>query len=262
MYGFMLFLGIVTAVLVGEQLCVRRGLDGQVYWRAVFYTLVFGLLGARLYHILHRLDYFISQPLEILAFWQGGLGIWGALFGGLSGFFLSTRKIGRTKSGGSSKLSTFISKDFLAYLDIFAVCAPLAQAIGRWGNYFNKELFGYPTNLPWGIYIPPQLRPEQFKYYDTFHPLFLYESALNLILFGLLFAVYGRQNRKKTASASGSFALIYLAGYSFIRFALEFLRADSWKFLNFHVASIVSLITLISILFMFTKVWKHDRIKP
>jgi len=251
MYGFMLFLGILVAVLLGERLCVRRGLDKQVFWRAVFYTLVFGLLGARLYHVLHRLDYFTEYPLEILAFWRGGLGIWGAIFGGFFGFLLSTKKIGRAESGRSTKSPVSTSKNALAYLDVFAVCAPLAQAIGRWGNYFNKELFGYTTNLPWGIYIPPQLRPEQFKYYDTFHPLFLYESVLNLILFGLLFAIYSRQNLKKPASASGSFALIYLAGYSFIRFALEFLRPDSWKFLNFPVASIVALVVFLSSLTLF-----------
>ena len=251
MYGFMLFLGIFVAVLVGERLCVRRGLDKQIFWRAVFYTLVFGLLGARFYHVLHRLDYFTEHPLEILAFWQGGLGIWGAIFGGLLGLFLSTKKISRTEFRGSTKPHSFISKDVLAYLDIFAVCAPLAQAIGRWGNYFNKELFGSPTNLPWGIYIPPQLRPEQFKYYDTFHPLFFYESVLNLILFGLLFAVYGRQNRKKTAPASGSFGLIYLFGYSLSRFALEFLRPDPWKFLNFPVASIIALAVFLSSLTLF-----------
>ena len=251
MYGFCIFLGVFVAVLVGERLCVRRGLDKQVFWRAVFYALVFGLLGARLYHILHRLDYFTVHLLEIPAFWQGGLGIWGAIFGGLLGFFLSTRRISGSGSNKSTKSSVLISKDVLAYLDIFAVCAPLAQAIGRWGNYFNKELFGYPTNLPWGIYIPPQLRPEQFKYYDTFHPLFFYESVLNLILFGLLFAVYDRQNRKKTAPASGSFGLIYLFGYSLIRFALEFLRPDPWKFLNFPVASIIAFVVFLSSLTLF-----------
>jgi len=227
-------------------LCVRRGLDGQVFWRAVFYTLVFGLLGARLYHVLHRLDYFTEHPLEILAFWQGGLGIWGAIFAGLFGFFLSTRRISGSESNKSTISLVLVSKDVLAYLDIFAVCAPLAQAIGRWGNYFNKELFGYPTNLPWGIYIPPQLRPDQFKYYDTFHPLFLYESIMNLIIFGLLFTAYKRQNLKKTTLAPGSFALIYLAGYSFIRLALEFLRPDSWEFSNFPVASIIALVVFLS----------------
>ncbi len=244
----MLFLGIVVAVLLGERLCMRRGLDKQVFWRAVFYTLVFGLLGARLYHVFHQLAYFISRPLEVLAFWQGGLGIWGAIFGGLFGFFLSTGSLGRADSGGSIKSPASFSRDVLAYLDIFAVCAPLAQAIGRWGNYFNKELFGYPTNLPWGIYIPPQFRSEQFKYYATFHPLFLYESILNFILFGLLFTVYRRQSQKKKALAHGSYSLIYLFGYSLIRFALEFLRPDPWKFLNFPVASIVALAVFLSAL--------------
>lgn len=247
MYGLCIFLGIISAVLVGERLCKKRSLDVQTFWRIVFFALVFGLLGARLYHVLHRLDYFMGHPLEIFSFWQGGLGIWGAIFGGLFGFLLSTRKIGRAEFGVPTKRPTFIGKNGLAYLDIFAVCAPLAQAIGRWGNYFNKELFGRPTNLPWGIYIPPQLRLEQFKYYDTFHPLFLYESALNFILFGLLFAVYKSQSQDRKSLAPGSFALIYLFGYSLIRFALEFLRPDSWKFLNFPVASLISLLVMLTI---------------
>ncbi len=259
MYGLMLFLGILVAVLLGERLCMRRGLDGQVFWRAVFYTLVFGLLGARLYHVLHRLDYFTEHPLKIFAFWQGGLGIWGAIFGGFFGFLLSTRKIGGTKFGRSDKSGAFISRNALAYLDILAVCAPLAQAIGRWGNYFNKELFGYPTNLPWGIYIPPQLRPEQFKYYDTFHPLFLYESILNLILFGFLFVLYRDQKQKRNLLVFGSFSLIYLFGYSLVRLVLEFLRPESWKFQNFPVASLIScMIILVSVYFYGRLILKND----
>jgi len=212
------------ATLVGERLCKRRGLDLQIFWKAVFYALLLGLVGARLYHVIHRFDYFSQHSLEILAVWKGGLGIWGGIFGGLLGIFLSTRKTGK----------------LLEYIDVFAIGAPLAQAIGRWGNYFNRELFGYPTNLPWGIYIPKELRPSAFRYYDRFHSLFLYESILNLLLFVFLYRVYSRQRIAGTELSAGSVTMLYLAGYSVTRFFLEFMRPDPWRFFGIPTASLVS----------------------
>jgi phosphatidylglycerol:prolipoprotein diacylglycerol transferase len=233
MYGISLFLGIFLATLIGERLCKKRALDLQLFWRAVFYALLFGLLGARLYHVVHRIDYFAQHPLEIIAVWQGGLGIWGGILGGLLGLFLSTPKTGR----------------LFEYADVFAVCAPLAQAVGRLGNYFNKELFGYPTDLPWGIYIPQELRPSAFKYYDRFHPLFLYESLLNLLLFVVLYRFFDRRRAEGTKQKSGVVTLAYLAGYSFIRFFLEFLKPNVWSAFGFPVAGIVSLLVfLLSVL--------------
>jgi phosphatidylglycerol:prolipoprotein diacylglycerol transferase len=234
---------------MGERLCKKRDLDVQIYWRMVFFALVFGLVGARVYHVIHRLDYFLVNPREAFMVWQGGLGIWGAIFGGLLGLFLSTGKINKAKPTGLTKSAISTRNDVLAYLDIFAVCAPLAQAIGRWGNFFNKELFGFPTNLPWGIYIPPQLRPDVFKYYDYFHPLFLYESLLALLLFGLFYRFYARQGTRGTVLPRGSFVLLYLLGYALIRFSLEFFRLDPWKVQNFPVASLIS-VSVILIVFV------------
>lgn len=229
MYGFCLLLGIVLATLLGERLCKKRGLDVQIYWKAVFYGLLFGLLGARFYHVVHRFDYFIQRPLEMVAIWQGGLGIWGGIFGGLLGIFLSLRKTGK----------------LFVYADVLAASAPLAQAVGRWGNYFNHELFGYPTNLPWGIYIPQEFRPAAFKYYDHFHPLFLYESILDLLLFVFLYKVYGRRKIAGTKLPAGSVTILYLAGYSIVRFFLEFMRLDPWSLLGAPIASVVSVVVLI-----------------
>ncbi len=271
MYGFCIFLGIMCATLVGERLCKKHGLDAQVFWRMVFFALVFGLLGARLYHVIHRLDYFLVHPQEVFMVWQGGFGIWGAIFGGLFGLYLSSinlRKLGFAETRATVVGTKIVSsrKDAVSYLDIFAVCAPLAQAIGRWGNYFNKELFGFPTNLPWGIYIPPHLRPETFKYYDRFHPLFLYELLLSFGLFVLLYRIYSLQDvhsrqdgRSKQCQhfigwillPRGSFALLYLSGYAVIRFFLEFLRPNPWKVLNLPVASIVAIIVFSSSLTLF-----------
>lgn len=229
MYGICLFLGIFLATLIGEKLCKKSKLDLQVYWKAVFYALLFGLLSARVYHVIHRVDYFTQHPLEVIAVWHGGLGIWGGILGGLLGIYLSTRKTGK----------------LIEYADVFAVVAPLAQAIGRWGNYFNKELFGFPTKLPWGIYIPPELRPAVFKYYDHFHPLFLYESLLCLLLFVFLYRVYGRQKLLGKKLLDGNTAMLYLIGYSFVRFFLEFLRPDPWKILGIPTASLISFLVIL-----------------
>lgn len=257
--------------MVGERLCKRLGLDVQVFWRIVFFALVFGLLGARLYRVIHRLDYFLVHPQEVFMVWQGGLGIWGAIFGGLFGLYFSSINLGKagavkTRARVVSGWIFSTSRDVLVYLDIFAICAPLAQAIGRWGNYFNKELFGFPTNLPWGIYIPPHLRPETFRYYERFHPLFLYESLLSFGLFVLLYRIYslqdvhGRQDGGSKQSQHfigwillprGSFALLYLSGYAVIRFFLEFLRPNPWKVLNFPVASALAIIVFLSSLTLF-----------
>ena len=228
------------ATLIGEGLCKRDKLDVQIYWKTVFYALLFGLIGARLYHVIHLFDYFTQHPLEIIAVWQGGLGIWGGIFGGLLGLFISTKKIGK----------------LLAYTDVFAVVAPLAQAIGRWGNYFNKELFGYPANLPWGIYIPQELRPTAFKYYDRFHPLFLYESILDLLLFILLYKVYSRQKIAGTKLSAGFVTMLYLIGYSIIRFFLEFMRPDPWRLLDVPVASIVSVVVFVCLVLIIAKYFR------
>lgn len=231
MYGMCLFLGLFLATFFGERLCKKRDLDIQIFWKAIFYTLLFGLLGARLYHVIHRIDYFTVHLLEIIAMWQGGLGIWGGIFGGLFGLFVSTKKTGR----------------LIEYIDIFAVGAPLAQAVGRWGNYFNKELFGYPTDLPWGIYIPQELRPSNYLYFDRFHPLFLYESFLNLLLFVVLYRLYHRRKMFGVNLSIGSISMLYLLGYSVTRFFLEFMRPESWRIANFPVASLISVSTALII---------------
>jgi len=244
MYGLCLLLGILLATLVGERLCKKHGLEIDIFWKAVFYALLFGLLGARLYHVVDRVDYFFQRPLEIIAVWQGGLGVWGGIFGGLAGIFLVIRKTGK----------------LLINLDVFAVITPLAQVIGRWGNYFNKELFGYPTNLPWGIYIPQELRPVAFKYYDHFHPLFLYESILNLILFIVLYRLYNQRKMFERNLSRGAISMFYLMGYSIVRFFLEFMRPESWRIGNFPVASLISVFTalIIGICLLYKVKKSHD----
>jgi phosphatidylglycerol:prolipoprotein diacylglycerol transferase len=237
MYGVCLLVGLFLATVLGERLCKNNHLDTQSYWQMVFYALVFGLAGARLYHVVHRSDYFSRHPLEILAVWQGGLGIWGGILGGLLGTVLVARTL-RAVYGNLAE-----------YLDVFAVVAPLAQAVSRWGNFFNAELFGYPTSLPWGIYIAQEVRPLAFRYYEYFHPLVLYESLACFALFGLLYKGYSRRRVMGLKLRPGSILVLYLMGYALIRFLLEFARPDPWRLGGLPVASIVSAAVFCCLLF-------------
>ena len=179
----------------------------------VFYLLIFGLLGARLFYVLLFPNYFFSHPLEILKIWQGGLGIFGAVFTGLLVIFFYARR---------HNLS------YLCLLDLFAPALILGQAIGRWGNYFNQELYGLPTNLPWGIPIGNLY----------VHPCFLYESFWDLGVFLILLFLY----KKKIPGLVFSF---YLILYPLGRFFIEFLRVDFQPIiLNLRLFQFVSLILI------------------
>ena len=198
-YGLLIVLAIVVSIILILRLAKINKIEDQHLWNLFFYLVVFGIIGARLYHVLfYNLNYFVNQPLDILKIWQGGLAIHGAIIAGIIVVFFYCKKH---------------QLNILKYLDIFTVVMPLGQAIGRWGNYFNQELFGKSCEFNWCIPIQ-----HQFGY---FHPVFLYESLLNLVLFIILLILY------KTKKLSlGMITLFYLIGYSVIRFFMEFLRLD------------------------------------
>jgi phosphatidylglycerol:prolipoprotein diacylglycerol transferase len=152
--------------------------------------------------------YYLTHPLDALAIWRGGLGIPGAVAGGVLAIFWYTRR---------NKLS------FVSWLDVTAPALALGQAIGRWGNFINQELYGSPTNLPWAIYIAPENRLTGFQQYAYYHPLFLYESLWNLLNLGVLLYLTERQRGRLRA---GDLFLVYLIIYPVGRFFLEFLRLD------------------------------------
>lgn len=212
MYGFLVSFGILSALLISEKIAKREKRNIDLLWEMSFWVIIVGVIGARLYHVLDYLPYYLENPIKIFLIWHGGLGIIGGL---LFGFLTSIiyLKIKR--------------QDVMSWLDILVVGIPLAQAIGRWGNFFNKELYGIKTNLPWGIY------EKELGY--RVHPLFLYESLLNLILFFILLKTKGRL---------GTRFFIYLAGYSVIRFFLEFLRDRTWIVYNLNVAQVISILIL------------------
>ncbi|HNM11188.1 MAG TPA: prolipoprotein diacylglyceryl transferase, partial [Mycobacterium sp.] len=155
-YGFLITIGALAGAYVASRQAKRKGIDPEHVWNALIPALIFGLIGARLYHVLSSppggvgWDYYRQNPLDIIAFWNGGLrglGIYGAIIGGAFGVWLYCR---------------FAHLPFLTFLDIASPGLALAQTIGRFGNYFNQELYGYPTTLPWGIPIDLQHRLPQF----------------------------------------------------------------------------------------------------
>jgi phosphatidylglycerol---prolipoprotein diacylglyceryl transferase len=208
-YGIFIALGVVAAVAVAAWEAKRRGESVDHLINMLFLILPLGIIGARLYHVIDQWSYYSQYPSQIIG--GRGLGIYGAVIGGAIGLII---------------YALWKKLIILRWLDIVAPGLILAQAIGRWGNYFNQELFGYPTNLPWGVYISPENRPPQFANYSHFQPLFLYESLLNLIGFGLLLFIARRFKNRLLEGEIFGFYLIY---YGIVRFILEGYKIEVWK---------------------------------
>ena len=218
-YGIILMVGAVVAAFYADREARRRVYNSEYVWDALIWVLVGGIIGARLWHIFLpssadvarglTTQFYLTNLLDLLAIWRGGLGIPGAVIGGVLALYLFCRR---------KRLA------FPDWIDIAAPALALGQAIGRWGNYVNQELYGYPTSLPWGIYIDPQHRLPGYLDQEYFHPLFLYESLWNLANFALLVLV-GRRYRDRLIP--GDLFLIYLVVYPLGRFFLEFMRLDA-----------------------------------
>jgi len=206
-YGVLIALGAYLALRWTIQRYEAQGGDGGLAERAALGAILFGFLGARLGYVLPRLDRFVDRPLEVFAIWQGGLALFGGLLAGTIAVVLITRR------GGG---------DVRAMADAVAPGLPLAQAIGRWGNYFNQELYGRPTDLPWALEVDAPFRRPGFAESSTFHPTFLYESLWNLALVALLLRIDRRRSVPR-----GALMLVYAVGYGLGRFLIELLRIDT-----------------------------------
>lgn len=216
-YGLFLALGALAGFFVFIKLGKRYGFRGADLENLFFITIIAGLIGARIYHVLNEWSYYTAHPNEILSIWNGGLAIHGALIAGVIVFILFAR---------AKKLS------FWLLTDIAVPALAIGQAIGRWGNYFNQELYGKPTSLPWGIPIEPLNRPLQYLNSAYFHPTFLYESLGSLLVFGLLLYMHKRLTATYTKKAgeavtrAGMITFVYLITESFVRIGSELLRID------------------------------------
>ncbi len=212
-YALCIILGVVVAVWFGERRWEQRGgVRGQVGDMAII-AVPFGLVGARLYHVAtdHALYFGPGKnPVRALEVWNGGLGIWGAIAGGVLGGWLFCRRRGIR---------------LRCLMDALAPCLLLAQAIGRWGNYFNQELFGRPTKLPWGLEISPAHRPPGYGSFTTFHPTFLYESLWDL---GVLGVVVWLDHRLRLGF--GRCFALYVMCYTLGRGWIENLRIDNVEY--------------------------------
>jgi phosphatidylglycerol:prolipoprotein diacylglycerol transferase len=218
-YGILIMLGVVAAAFLGQAEARRRGINPDYIWDALFWVVLAGIIGARLWHIFTpppsmveqgiTTKWYLTHPLDMLNIRNGGLGIPGAIIGGALAMWLYCRR---------KKIS------FLTLTDTVIPGVALAQAIGRWGNFFNQELYGKPTSLPWKLYIDPAHRIQGYQNYDYFHPLFLYESLWNVLNMAILLWM---SRRFEHWLKPGDIFFVYMIMYSIGRFSLDFLRLDA-----------------------------------
>ena len=232
-YGILIMLGVVAAAFLGQAEAKRRGLNPDYIWDALFWIVLAGIVGARLWHIFSpppsmvaqgiTTEWYLTHPLDMINIRNGGLGIPGAIIGGVLALWIYCR---------NKKIS------FLTLTDTVMPGVALAQAIGRWGNFFNQELYGKPTNLPWKIYIDPAHRVQGYQNYNYFTPLFLYESLWNLLNMAVLLWV---ARRFEKWLKPGDIFYMYMIMYSIGRFFLEFLRVDASQVggLNFNQTFVI-----------------------
>lgn len=246
-YGLILMTGVLAAAVLSYFLAKRRGMDTEILLDSLTWMVIGGVVGARIWHILTppasmveqgiTTLYYLTHPLAALAIWRGGLGIPGAVAGGALAFYLYSRKRGIA---------------FGEWADLIAPGLALGQAIGRWGNFINQEVYGSPTTLPWAIRIDPQHRLPEFIDIATYHPLFLYESLFNLINMGFLLWV-SRKFADKLKK--GDVFLTYLITYPIFRFFMEFLRLDPSFVGGINANQILMLV--IALLAAGWLVWRH-----
>lgn len=205
-YGLLILLSILAAFFVLLKNSKVFSLNQEQIWDLLFWLVLGGILGARIYEVLLvEPSFYFTHPGQIVKIWQGGLAIHGAWLGGLVVLWLYSKKWQRS---------------LWSLTDAICLVLPLGQAIGRWGNYFNQELYGLPTNLPWSIPINLANRLPEYSTYTNFHPTFLYESIGSLLIFCILWWLL------KKKRFNGQITLVYLVLYSLLRLVLEFIRLD------------------------------------
>ena len=216
---------ILVGVIVANKIIAKKysNTDSEFFFDSLIYVLLASIFGARAFYVVGNLNFYLQNKSEIFMINHGGLSIFGAIFFGILALTI---------------YSKMKKKEVLKYLDIYALVMPLAQSIGRFGNYFNQEAFGAPiiNNFPVKLFVSEFFRPVQFKNFEFFHPTFLYESALDLVLFLLLITFFF----KKEKIFKGEIFLLYLIFYSIIRFFIEGIRIDS--VLNVYSMPVVRII--------------------
>lgn len=241
-YGILIGIAIICAYILAEREVARRGGEKKHIESMLIPLVICGVLGARLYYVIFNLGYYFAHPLESLALWRGGLAIHGALIGGAIAFFIYIHR---------HKLS------WRLYADAIIPGILLGQGLGRWGNFFNNEAFGGPTDLPWKLFIPEAFRPAGYGAVEYFHPTFLYESLWNFVGFVLLIILARRlypstqksdavSSPSQTHLPSGLIFFTYCIYYSLGRFFIETLRLDSLYIGPLRTAQLASAVLLVT----------------
>ncbi len=228
MYGLLITFSILASALFLEKQLKKEQKSLDTFWGLVFWTVLTGVIGARLYHVLDNFEVYKANPVMVFEVWRGGLGILGGILFGLAGAvaYLKYKK-----------------EPVVEWLDKIAVFIPFIQSASRWGNFFNNELYGKETTLPWGIYVSQ----ENAKV----HPLFLYESLLNATLFIFLLRLSTKNLKKGSITAS------YLIGYSIIRLFLEEFKLNPWHIAGLNVAQLISILIILGSIVFLTYELKH-----
>ena len=246
-YGLIIAIGALLGAFLAQREAERRGHSKDILWDLLIWLLIFGVIGARLWHVFTpspsaiadglTTEYYLTHPLAMIDTRKGGMGIPGAVIAGAIVLFVFARK---------RKLS------FLEWADIVVPGLALGQAIGRWGNFVNQELYGAPTSLPWNIYIDPAHRLAGFAEEAYYHPLFLYESLWNLVnMFVLLWVA-----RRFAASVKdGDLLYLYLIIYPLGRFLLDFLRLDAAQIGGINANQ--TFMAFVMLFSAFALVWRH-----
>ncbi len=234
-YALIIVSGVILAAWLASWEARQRGLNPEIIWDVLVWVLIAGIIGARLWHVFTPPPsmqaqgittwFYLTHPLDLINIRNGGLGIPGAVIGGVLALYWYARK---------KKVS------FAILADVASPALALGQAIGRWGNYFNQELYGAPTDLPWGITID---RETGYPPGTRFHPLFLYESIYNLL--NMLFLLW-LSRRYKERLLPGDVFIVYLIIYPIGRFLLDFIRPDNAQVSGININQAIMLVVALT----------------
>ena len=228
-YGFLIAMAVLIGVSLSQYLAKLRNVNPDLLGDLGIWLVVGAIPCARLYYVLFQWRDYAQHPEDIIAIWKGGIAIHGAILGGTIATLIFAKL---------NKVSVW------QLIDLVVPSLAIGQAIGRWGNFFNSEAFGAPTNLPWKLFIPPEKRPIDYLQSEYFHPTFLYVSLWNLFVFAILLLLFfwGIQHRDRLKV--GTLTFVYMIAYSLGRFWIEGLRTDSLMLGSLKIAQVVSLILL------------------
>lgn len=229
-YGLLIATAVILGVFLSQYLAQRRQVNPELIADLSIWLVLAAIPGARLYYVAFEWENYAQRPQEIIAIWHGGIAIHGAIIGGAIATLIFSKL---------NKVS------FWQLADIVSPALILGQAIGRWGNFFNSEAFGRPTDLPWKLYIPPSNRPPEYANESFFHPTFLYESIWDFGVFLLLIYLFFWGLRHPRRYQLGTLACVYAVAYSSGRIWIEGLRTDSLMLGSIEVAQLISLVGII-----------------